>query len=130
MIISLVLIDARNTLFLWSWIDLILKTLLDSVETEKLVVTNANPREQIEYGINHSPYPVFTMNHNPNKTDPSYFNILMSNYHLQATDIIYIEHNIKAVESASSLGISSYHFDKDLRDIDKLKKRIQQQLYQ
>jgi len=34
--------------------------------------------------------------------------------------LVYIEHNLEAVHSAESLNINVFHYNKDLRDINKL----------
>lgn len=36
-------------------------------------------------------------------------------------DVIYFEHNEEAVKSAQSVGITSYHYDKDKKDLIALK---------
>jgi hypothetical protein len=49
------------------------------------------------------PYEVFTLKHNPDKTDPVYFITLLQHYNLNPNDTVYFEHNIDAVKSAESL---------------------------
>jgi hypothetical protein len=39
------------------------------------------------------------------------------NYGSQASDVIYFEHNMKAIESARSVWIISYFYDMNTRDI-------------
>jgi FMN phosphatase YigB (HAD superfamily) len=68
------------------------------------------------------PYEVFTLKHNPEKTDPKYYEILLKQFGLSTEDVIYFEHNPKAVESAQFIGINSYFYDTDKKDIDGLKK--------
>jgi len=101
------------------------KELFDLLETypnPKLIVTNANDEQLVEFGLNNFPYPVFTMKHNPDKPDPVYFKTLLEQYNWQPTDVIYFEHNPDAVKSAESVGIIAYHYDKDAKDIIALKK--------
>jgi HAD superfamily hydrolase (TIGR01509 family) len=98
--------------------------LLETYANPKVIVTNANDEQLVEFGLNNVPYPVFTMKHNPDKPDPIYFKTLLEQYNWQPTDVIYLEHNPDAVKSAESVGITSYHYDKDKRDLVELKKFI------
>ena len=50
-----------------------MKELLNSFENKKIVLTNANDEEMIKFGIDKSPYKVFSLKHKPNKTDEKYF---------------------------------------------------------
>lgn len=102
--------------------------LLESFSNPKIVVTNANDEELITYGIDKVPYEVFTLKHEPNKTDPTFFKKLMDQYELTAEDIVYFEHTPTAVESAQSLGITSYYYDDSKRDLNALKKFLQENL--
>lgn len=100
------------------------KDLFDLLETypnNKIIITNANDEQMIEFGLNDVPYPVFTMKHNPDKPDSVYFKTLLEQYSFEPSDVIYFEHNPKAVESAQSVGITAYHYDKDTRDLVALK---------
>lgn len=67
------------------------------------------------------PYDVFTLKHNPDKVDPKYFEILLKQYNLDNSNVIYFEHSQEAVDSAKSLGITSYFYDSDKRDLVALK---------
>jgi hypothetical protein len=40
---------------------------------------------------------------------------------LLADDVVYVEHNAKAIESAKAVGIASYHYDRDTKDLISLK---------
>ena len=40
----------------------------------------------------------------------------------KSSEVVYFEHNLQAVKSASSIGIKSYHHDKDEKDLVKLEK--------
>ena len=57
------------------------------------------------------PYPVFSLSHNPDKTNPLYFKKLIHHYNTKNDELIYFEHNLDAVNSAKSLNIISYHYD-------------------
>lgn len=95
--------------------------LLETYPNDKLIVTNANDEQIVEFGLNDVPYPVFTMKHNPDKPDPFFFRTLLEKFNFLPTDLVYLEHNPKAVESAQSVGITSYHYDKETKDLVSLK---------
>lgn len=63
----------------------------------------------------------FSLKHDPNKTDPKYFEILLALKHLTPEQVVYFEHNIDAVKSAESLGIKSYFYDHTKKDLAALK---------
>lgn len=98
-----------------------LHDLLEKYPNKKIIVTNANDEQKVEYGLVNMPYEMFTLNHNPDKTDPIYFQEMFKYFNLKAEDVIYFEHNPNAVKSAESLGIVSYHYDEDKKDLDSLK---------
>ena len=118
---KIILVDARNTFVTESWINQDIQTLLDEFPNRKIIVTNANDEQLITLGIVNMPYEVFTLKHNPDKTDPKYFEKMLNNYKLTANDVIYFEHNNEAVQSAQSLWITTHHYNKDAKDIESLK---------
>lgn len=68
------------------------------------------------------------MKHNPDKPDPVYFKTLLEQHNWKPTDVIYFEHNIEAVKSAESIGINSYHYDMDKKDLVTLKQFLDQNI--
>ena len=54
------------------------------------------------------------------ENDLNYYKILLEQFDLAVEDLIYIEHNMEAIRSAESLNIKVFHYDKDLKDINKL----------
>ena len=100
--------------------------LLETYPNKKIMLANANDDQMKEFGLDNVPYPVFTMNHNPNKPDPTYFETFLKQHKLQATDVVYFEHSPEAVDSASSVGINTYHYNKDLKDLVALKAFLDQ----
>ena len=74
------------------------------------------------------PYEVFTLKHNPEKTDPKYFEILLEKFSLNKDEVIYFEHNIDAVKSAQSVGINAYFYDENKKDLQSLKKFLDENL--
>lgn len=80
------------------------------------------------FGLNDMPYEVFTLKHNPEKTDPKYFEMMLKHFNLSADDVVYFEHNEDAVKSAQLVGINTFHYDRDAKDIEALKKFINKSL--
>ncbi len=95
--------------------------LLESYPNKKILLTGANDEEVIKFKLNEAPYEFFTLKHNPEKTDPEYFNILLSELKLTKDDVVYFEHNVDAVKSAQSVGINSYFYDEHKKDLESLK---------
>ncbi|MBI4067088.1 HAD-IA family hydrolase [Candidatus Gottesmanbacteria bacterium] len=95
--------------------------LLEQYPNRKIVLTNANDEQMIEFGLTNLPYELYTLKHNPDKTDPRYFETMLENFKLTPEDVVYFEHNLEAVKSAQSLGIISYHYDSDKKDLESLK---------
>lgn len=95
--------------------------LLEKYPNRKMIVTNADDEQAVMFGLDKMPYEVFTLKHNPEKTDPEYFRVLMKRLDLKPEDIVYFEHDKEAVESARSLGINSFYYDPIRRNLDELK---------
>lgn len=57
--------------------------LLESYPNNKLVLTGANDEQFKHFKLDQVPYEVFTLKHNPEKTDPQYFKILLENMALR-----------------------------------------------
>lgn len=97
--------------------------ILKSFPNKKIIVTNADKENEFEkYGLNKVSCDVFTLEHKPNKTNPKYFEILLEQFGLKKDDVIYFEHSPKAVESARSVGINTYQYDPEKKDLVALKK--------
>lgn len=95
--------------------------LLETYPNRKIILTGANDEQFIKFGLDKMPYEVFTLKHNPEKTDPTYFIKMLENFGLSKDGVIYFEHNADAVESAMSVGINSYFYDNDKKDLEGLK---------
>lgn len=98
--------------------------LLESFPNKKIILTGAPEDKWQEYGLDHAPYEFFTLSHNPEKTDPKYFEIFLAQYGLSVDDVIYFEHNPEAVKVAESVGIKSYRYDHTKADLDSLNEFI------
>ena len=124
-----ILVDAINGLVLED--GSILKGMYDLLETysnKKIVLTGANDEQFKQFRLGEVPYEVFTLKHDPEKTDPAYFKTLLEHYNLTAADVIYFEHNAEAAKSAESVGIKTYFYDHTKEDVEALKKFIDENL--
>ncbi len=95
--------------------------LLETFPNRKIILTNANDEQMKEFGLNKMPYEVFTLKHNPNKPDPKYYETMLKHFGLSKDDVVYFEHDEDAVKSAKSVGINTYHYDSDKKDLEALK---------
>lgn len=95
--------------------------LLESYPNKKILLTGADDEQYKKFGLDKMPYEVFTLKHNPEKTDPAYFHTLLTHLGLSADDAVYFEHNPDAVKSAQSAGVVSYHYDPEKHDLTALK---------
>jgi len=108
-----ILIDAWNTFVNENGVNHEMKSILDHFNNNKIIVTNANEEEKTHFGIVNMPYPVFSLEHNPNKTDPDYFKKMLDYFNLSIENVVYFEHNEAAVKSAQSIGIKTLWLQKD-----------------
>ena len=116
-----ILVDAAGTFLVDKKIDEKLYQLLESYPNKKIILTNASDEQFEGYGLIDLPYEMFTLKHNPDKVDPVYFQKMFEQLNLKAEDCVYFEHTPAAVESAKSVGITSYYFDEQKRDLESLK---------
>jgi len=124
-----ILVDAIGTFVLGG--EGIYKPLRDLLETypnQKIILTNANDEQMVEFGLTDMPYEVFTLKHNPDKPDPAYFKTMLAHYALNPDDVVYFEHNPEAVKSAESIGIVSHHYDAEKKDLVALKEFLNENL--
>lgn len=105
-----------------------MQKMLDEFPNTKIILTGANDEQFKKFGLDKMPYEVFTLKHDPEKTDPEYFKKFLNQYNLTANDVVYFEHNSAAVESAESLGIVSYFYDNAIQDLDTLKNFLDKEL--
>ena len=95
--------------------------LLETFPNKKIILTNANDEQLKKFNLENLPYEIFTLKHNPDKIDPEYFKKMLEHFALKPEDVVYFEHNAKAVESAKSLGVTSFYYDPDKKDLEALK---------
>lgn len=120
-----ILVDAINGLILEDGtIFQEMYELFESYPNDKILLTGANDEQFKKFNLDQSPYQVFTLKHNPEKTDPAYYKTLLAQFGLTADDVVYFEHNIDATASAQSVGIPTYFYDHTKPDLTALKQFI------
>ncbi len=102
--------------------------LLETYPNRKIILTGANDEQLKQFGLDKMPYGVFTLKHNPEKTDRSYYVKMLEYFNLKTDDVVYFEHNPDAVKSARSAGIVSYFYDNDAKDLRSLKEFLDKNL--
>ncbi len=129
---KIILVDAWKTLFIEKGGEAVInekmKEILDFLENKKIVLTNANDEQIIKFGIDKSPYEVFTLKHNPDKVDEEFYKIMLEKLNLKSEDVICFEHNLESVESARKNGILTYHYNHEEKDLKKLKEFLESNL--
>ena len=95
--------------------------LLEKYPNRKIILTGANDGEMEKFGLKIMPYEIFTLKHNPEKTDSEYYKIMLKHFGLRQDDVIYFEHKEEAVKSTRSVGIKTFHYNKDKKDLASLK---------
>ncbi len=95
--------------------------LLETFPNRKIILTGANDEQFKKFGLDKMPYEVFTLKHNPEKTEPKYFEAMLKHFGLSKDGVIYFEHNLEAVKAAEAVGIESYYYDQEKRDLDELR---------
>lgn len=124
-----ILVDAIDTLVIkGQGIDQEIFDLLESFPNRKIVLTNATEERMEEPDFAEVPYEIFTLSNDPSKSDPDYFTMMLSHLGLEADQVVYFEHNLEAVKSAESVGIKTYHFDPEKRDLISLKNFLETNL--
>ncbi len=102
--------------------------LLESYPNRKIVLTGADDDGFKKYGLDKVPYEVFTLKHNPEKVDPEYYNKMLQKYDLGVDQVVYFEHNPDAVKSAQSIGMNTYYYDNEKKDLDSLRRFLNENL--
>lgn len=113
-----ILVDAVNTLINeGQGVFTEMHELLETFPNQKIILTNANDEQMIQFGLDKAPYQVFSLKHNPDKTDPKYYEIMLETLKLNKEEVVYFEHSGQAVASARSQGINTYHYDPEKKDL-------------
>lgn len=102
--------------------------LLEKYPNKKIILTGADYVDDNSYNLNNMPYEVFTLKHDPEKTDPEYYKKMLKEYDLEVENVIYFEHAGEAVKSAQSVGINTYHYDNEKKDLKALEEFLSENL--
>lgn len=117
-----ILVDALNTFVIeGNGIFEEMYDLLETFENKKIILTGEGEDEYGMLGLDKMPYEVFTLKHDPEKEDPRYYELMLEHFRLSAGDVLYIEHNEDAVKSARAVGIRTFHYDQEKKDLAALK---------
>jgi len=95
--------------------------LLETFPNRKILLTGADDEQFKKFGFDKVPYEVFTLKHNPEKTDPKYYEIMLKHFGLDKNNVVYFEQNLNAVKSAQSIGIATHYYDRYKKDLVALK---------
>ncbi len=102
--------------------------MLENFPNKKILLTGADDSEFKKWSLDKMPYEVFTLKHNPEKSDPKYYETMLNFFDLNPEDVVYFEHSPKAVNSAESLGIPTFYYDTNKKDLSELKKFLAERL--
>lgn len=94
--------------------------MLEEFSNRKIILTGANDEQFRRFGLDKMPYEVFTLKHDPEKTNPEYYRKMLVHFKFDPEDVVYFEHNPDAVKSAESIGIKTYFWDNDKRPLKEL----------
>lgn len=105
-----------------------IRDLLETYPNRKIILTGADDEQFKQFGLDQMPYEVFTLKHNPEKTDPRYYEKMLEHFGLKPNEVVYFEHSPDAVKSAQSAGIKTYLYDNDKKDLAGLKNFLDENL--
>lgn len=97
-----------------------MRKMLDEFPNTKIILTGANDEQFKKFGLDKMPYEVFTLKHDPEKTNPEYYKKMLEHFSLTSEDVVYFEHNPDAVKSAQSVGIKTHFWDNEKRPLREL----------
>lgn len=102
--------------------------LLEGFPNRKIILTGANDEQSKRFGLDKMPWEVFTLKHDPEKTDPKYYEAVLRKFGLKPEDVVYFEHDPEAVKSAQSVGITTFYYDNGKKDLTALKQFLDENL--
>ncbi len=125
-----ILVDAAHTFVIKSehgfTIFKEMQEILDKFPNRKIILTGANDEQFRDFGLDKMPYEVFTLKHNPEKSNPEYYRKMLEHFNLHPENLVYFEHDPEAVQSARSVGIKTHFWDDTKRPLDELVSFLQQ----
>ena len=129
--IKAILVDAIHCLFDENRdLNRKLFNLLKAYNVPLIIVTNANLNDSKNKSIvelsKKENIEIFTLNKNPDKSNPDYFRELLKKYNLKAEEVIYFDHKKENVESAKKANIIATLYE---GKIEEIKKFIDEHLY-
>ena len=65
--------------------------LLETYSNQKIILTGATDEGIKKYGLDKIPYEVFTLKHDPEKSDPEYYKTLLKTKNFNADDVVCFE---------------------------------------
>lgn len=95
--------------------------LLEEYPNKKIVLTMAPPDLRKIYEMDNLPYEVWSSDLDPKKSDPKFYEDVLAHFNLKPENVVYFEHDPKAVESAASVGILTHYYDPRTRDLEALR---------
>ena len=103
-----------------------MRKMLDEFPNTKIILTGANDEQFVQFGLDKMPYEVFTLKHNPEKTNPEYYRIMLKQFNLLPEAVVSFEHNADAVKSAESVGIKTNYWDNEKRQLEELRRFLEE----
>ena len=97
-----------------------MRKMLDEFPNTKIILTGANDEQFKKFGLDKMPYEVFSLKHDPEKTNPEYYKKMLEHFNLKSEDVVYFEHNPDAIKSAQSAGIKTNFWDNEKRPLREL----------
>ena len=94
--------------------------MLEEFPNKKIILTGANDEQLKKFGLDQAPYDIFTLKHNPEKSDSEYYKQMLKRFNLKSRDVVYFEHDIDAIASAKSIGIKTYYWDSEKQPLKEL----------
>lgn len=98
-----------------------MRKLLDEFPNKKIILTGADDNQIKTFGLDKMQYEVFSLKHNPEKTNPEYYTRMLHHFGLTTEDVVYFEHNPEAVKSAESVQIKTHFWDNDTKPLKDLR---------
>ena len=76
-----------------------MQNLLETYPNRKVILTGANDEQIKQFGLDKMPYEVFTLKHNPEKTEPSYYVKMLEHFNLKANDVVSLNTTLTPYEA-------------------------------